>query len=63
MFKMLNNSCNFYSGQRYGFFLYFQIDFLNIVGRGAFVVECELCVYGQEIGESERITRICFAHN
>jgi hypothetical protein len=26
-------------------------------------VECELCVYGQETGESERITRICFAHN
>ena len=26
-------------------------------------VGCELCVYGQEKGESEKITRICFAHN
>lgn len=26
-------------------------------------VGCELCVYGQERGEFERITRICFAHN
>jgi hypothetical protein len=49
--------------QRYEFFLYFQIFSLEIVGRGAFVMECELCVYGQEKGESERITRICFAHN
>jgi hypothetical protein len=28
-----------------------------------FTIECELCVYGQEIGEIERITRFCFAHN
>lgn len=49
--------------QRYEFFLYFQIFFLGFVGTGPFVMECELCVYGQEKGESERITRICFAHN
>jgi hypothetical protein len=35
--------------QRYEFFLYFQIFSLEIVGRGAFVMECELCVYGQEM--------------
>ena len=39
-------------------FLYFQIYFLNIVKGGAFVIECELCVYGQEKGETERITRV-----
>lgn len=33
--------------QKYEFFLYFQIFFLEIVGRGPFVMECELCVYGQ----------------
>lgn len=26
-------------------------------------IECELCVYGRGGGESEKITRICFAHN
>jgi len=26
-------------------------------------IECELCVYRQGEGESEKITRICFAHN
>ena len=39
-------------------FLYFQIYFLNIVEGGAFVIECELCVHGQEKGETERITRV-----
>jgi hypothetical protein len=38
--------------------LYFQIFFLEIVGRGPFVMECELCVYGQERGETEMITRV-----
>ena len=46
--------------QRYELFLYFQIFSLKIVGRGPFVIECELCVYGQGDGEFERITRICF---
>jgi len=49
--------------QRYEFFLYFQIFSLKIVGRGPFMVECELCVYGQEDGEIEMITQFCFAHN
>jgi hypothetical protein len=49
--------------QRYEVFLYFQIFFLEIVEIGPFVTECELCVYGQEKGEIERITRFCFAHN
>lgn len=44
--------------QRYKFFLYFQIFSLEIVGRGAFVMECELCVYGQEERETEMITRV-----
>lgn len=44
--------------QRYEFFLYFQIFSLEIVGRGSFVIECELCVYGQEGGETEMITRV-----
>lgn len=26
-------------------------------------IGCELCVYRQEGGEIERITRFCFAHN
>nr|DAI73307.1 MAG TPA: hypothetical protein [Microviridae sp.] len=43
--------------------MYFQKIFLEIVGRGTFMMECELCVYRQGEGESERITRICFAHN
>jgi hypothetical protein len=45
-------------GQRYEFFLYFQIFFLEIVGIEPFVMECELCVYGQETGETEMITRV-----
>nr|DAQ31843.1 MAG TPA: hypothetical protein [Microviridae sp.] len=45
-------------GQRYEFFLYFQIFFLEIVGIGPFVMECELCVYGQGKRETEMITRI-----
>lgn len=44
-------------------FFVFPNVFLKIVGKRPFVMECELCVYGQENGESERITRICFAHN
>jgi hypothetical protein len=49
--------------QRYKFFLYFQIFFLEIVERGPFVMECELRVYGQGRGEFERITRIYFVRN
>nr|DAG85137.1 MAG TPA: hypothetical protein [Microviridae sp.] len=29
--------------------MYFQIFFLEIVGRGPFLMECELCVYRQGI--------------
>jgi hypothetical protein len=39
-----------------------KIFFLENVKR-PLVIECELCVYRQEEGESEKITRICFAHN
>nr|DAG82635.1 MAG TPA: hypothetical protein [Microviridae sp.] len=38
--------------QRYEFFLYFQIFSLEIVGRGPFMMGCELCVYGQEMENS-----------
>ena len=31
--------------------------FLNIVGGGTFMMECELCVYRQGVRESEMITR------
>jgi hypothetical protein len=37
--------------------------FLEIVGRGPFVMECELRVYGRESREFERITRIYFVRN
>jgi hypothetical protein len=50
-------------GKDMAFFLYYQIFFLNIVRKEAFVMKCELCVYGQGDGEFEMITRICFAHN
>jgi hypothetical protein len=50
-------------GQRYEFFLYFQIFFLEIVGIGPFMMECELRVYRQEEEEFERITRIYFVRN
>nr|DAU92418.1 MAG TPA: hypothetical protein [Microviridae sp.] len=33
------------------------------MGIGPFVIECELCVYRQEMGETERITRFSFGHN
>lgn len=39
-------------------FFYISKEFLNIVGKGPLKVECELCVYGQEKGETEMITRV-----
>jgi hypothetical protein len=45
------------------FFFVFQNFFLEIVGIGPFVMECELRVYRQEKAEFERITRIYFVRN
>jgi hypothetical protein len=43
-----------------------DITFFCIAKENYFLdstIECELCVYGQEIGETERITRFYFVHN
>lgn len=44
-------------GKDTAFFLISNI-FLEIAERGPLVMECELCVYGQEKGETEMITRV-----
>ena len=46
------------TGAKVGVFSVFPNIFLEIVGRGPFVMECELCVYGQEKRETEMITRV-----
>ena len=58
MFKTLIIAVTSTADKSMTFFLYFQIVFLNIVGRGPLKVWCELCVYGQEMGETEMITRV-----
>ena len=50
-------------GQRYEFFFIFPKEFLEIVRRKPFMMECELRIYRQENGEFERITQIYFVRN
>lgn len=60
LIKMLinvNNSCDFYRDKGMNFFCISK-RFLNIAGKGPFMIECELCVYGQGEGETEMITRV-----
>nr|DAH74409.1 MAG TPA: hypothetical protein [Microviridae sp.] len=40
------------------FFRISKYFFQKIAGKGALVMECELCVYGQETDETEMITRV-----
>ena len=40
------------------FFYISNYFFLKIMGIEPFVMECELCVYGQEEKETEKITRV-----
>jgi hypothetical protein len=50
-------------GKGMSFFCISKFFFLEIVGIGPFMMECELRVYRQEEEEFERITRIYFVRN
>lgn len=45
-------------GKGTSFFRISKWFFSEIVEIGPFVMECELCVYRQEMGETEMITRV-----
>ena len=57
MFKMLIIAVTSTADKGMTFFVLPNV-FLNIVGKGPFMMECELCVYGQGGGETEMITRV-----